>query len=113
MSRDYRLYLDDIEGSAEKILRFTQGLSFEAFVEDNKTFDAVVLNLQIIGEAAKHVPDQVRAKYPEVDWRRIAGLRDVIAHGYFGLNEHVLWDLVQNRVPELRQQIRRILAKEG
>lgn len=113
MSRDYRLYLDDIQSSVDKILHYTQGLRFEEFVEDNKTFDAVVLNLQIIGEAAKNVPDSVKGKYPEVDWRRIAGLRDVIAHGYFGLNEHVLWDLVQNRVPELSQQIRSILAREG
>jgi uncharacterized protein with HEPN domain len=113
MSRDYRLYLDDIQASVEKILRYTRGLSFDAFVEDNKTFDAVVLNLEIIGEAAKNVPDSVKSKYPEVDWRRIAGLRDIIAHGYFGLNEHILWDLVQNRVPELQEQIRIILAREG
>ncbi len=113
MSRDYRLYLDDIQTSVEKIRKFTQGLSFDEFSADNKTFDAVVLNLQIIGEATKHIPDSVKEKYPDVDWRRIAGLRDVIAHGYFGLNEHILWDLVQNRVPQLQEQVRHILAKEG
>ena len=113
MSRDYRLYLDDIQASVEKIIKFTQGLSFGEFSADNKTFDAVVLNLQIIGEATKHIPDSVKEKYPDVDWRRIAGLRDVIAHGYFGLNEHILWDLVQNRVPQLQEQVRNILAKEG
>ena len=113
MSRDYRLYLDDIQASVEKILKFTQGLSFDEFSADNKTFDAVVLNLQIIGEATKHIPDSIKEKYPDVDWRRIAGLRDVIVHGYFGLNEHILWDLVQNRVPLLQEQIRDILAKEG
>ncbi|MGE5264929.1 MAG: DUF86 domain-containing protein [Acidobacteriota bacterium] len=113
MSRDYRLYLDDIESSAEKILEYTRGSSFDEFTRDNKTFDAVVLNLEIIGEAAKHVPDSIRARYPAVDWRRIGGLRDVIAHGYFGLNETVLWDLVQNQVPTLLEQIRQILAKEG
>ncbi|MDE3089100.1 MAG: DUF86 domain-containing protein [Chloroflexota bacterium] len=113
MLRDYRLYLDDIQASVEKIRKFTQGLSFDEFSADNKTFDAVVLNLQIIGEATKHIPDSVKEKYPDVDWRRIAGLRDVIAHGYFGLNEHILWDLVQNRVPQLQEQVRHILAKEG
>lgn len=113
MSRDYRLYLDDMQTSAEKIVKYTRGMSFEAFTEDNKTFDAVVLNLEIIGEATKHIPDSVRTKYPEVDWRRIAGLRDVIAHGYFSLNEHVLWDLIENRVPELLSQVQRILAVEG
>jgi uncharacterized protein with HEPN domain len=113
MSRDYRLYLDDIQSSTEKILRYTQGLDFGSFTNDAKTFDAVVLNLQIIGEAVKNIPDSIKAKYPQVDWRRIAGLRDVIAHGYFGLNEHLLWDLVQNRIPQLSEQIREILVHEG
>ncbi len=72
-----------------------------------------MLNLQIIGEAVKNVPDSAKAKYPQVDWRRIAGLRDVIAHGYFGLNEELLWDIVQNRIPELSKQIRDVLAREG
>ncbi|MEW5720768.1 MAG: DUF86 domain-containing protein [Chloroflexota bacterium] len=113
MSRDYRLYLDDIQDAAEKIRDYIQGLSFDEFSADNKTFDAVVLNLQIIGEATKHIPDSVKEKYPAIDWRRIAGLRDVIVHGYFGLNEDVLWDVAQNRVPQLLEQIRDVLAKEG
>jgi uncharacterized protein with HEPN domain len=113
MSREYRLYLDDIETSAVKILQYTRGLSLDSFSKDSKTFDAVVLNLQIIGEAAKNVTETVQTKYPEADWRRIAGLRDVIAHGYFGPNEHVLWDLVENGVPELLLQIKKILASEG
>ena len=113
MSRDYRLYLDDIQASSAKILQYTRGVSFDGFVNDTKTFDAVVLNLQIIGEAVKNIPDSVKAKYPQVDWRRIAGLRDVIAHGYFGLNEDLLWDIVQNRVPQLAEQIREILTHEG
>ena len=113
MSRDYRLYLDDIQASTEKILQYTQGMDFDSFSNDAKTFDAVVLNLQIIGEAAKNIPDSVRIKYPQVDWRRISGLRDVIAHGYFGLNEDLLWDIVQHRVPQLAEQIREILAREG
>ena len=112
MSRDFRLYLDDIQSSCDKILQYTQNLGFDEFISDGRTFDAVVLNLQIIGEAAKHVPDSIRTKYSEVDWRRIAGLRDVIAHGYFGLDKHIVWDLVQNRVPELLRQIQRILASE-
>jgi len=113
MSRDYRLYLDDIQFSTDKILQFTRGVNFDQFRNDAKTFDAVVLNLQIIGEAAKKIPDNIKAKYPQVDWRRIAGFFDVIAHGYFGLNEELLWDLVQNRVPQLAGQIREILAHEG
>jgi uncharacterized protein with HEPN domain len=113
MSRDYRLYLDDIQTSTAKILQYTQGMNFASFTNDAKTFDAVVLNLLILGEAVKNIPDSVKAKYPQVDWRRIAGLRDVIAHGYFGLNEDLLWDIVQNRIPQLAKQIQEILAHEG
>ena len=98
MSRDYRLYWDDIQASTKKILQFTRGVSFDSFTNDTKTFDAVVLNLQIIGEAVKNISDSVKAKYPQVDWHRIAGLRDIIAHGYWGLNEELLWDIVQNRL---------------
>ena len=99
MSRDYRLYLDDMRAAAEKVLRYTQGADLACFVDDEKTFDAVVRNLEIIGEAAKHVPAEVQARYPEVEWRNIAGLRDIMAHGYFGIDEDILWDIVVNQAP--------------
>lgn len=109
MSRDYSLYLDDIQIAASKILAYTSGMTYDDFVNDPKTFDAVVFNLEVIGEAVKHIPDELRARYPDVDWKRIAGLRDIIAHGYFGLNRQVLWDVVQNRIPELLQNVQQIL----
>jgi uncharacterized protein with HEPN domain len=113
MSRDLRLYLDDIRESCEKIVRYSQGLGFDQFVKDEKTFDAIVRNLEIIGEAAKHIPTEIRARYPNVEWSKIAGLRDIAAHEYFGLDEDILWDVIQNRIPVLLGQIRQILAAEG
>ena len=72
-------------------------------------YDAVLRNLQIIGEAAKAVPADVRQRHPEVDWKGMAGLRDVLAHAYFGLDNDTLWDVVITKVPQLRNQVRRIL----
>ena len=113
MSRDYRLYLDDILQSANKVIRYTEGLEFDDFVSREMVLDAVLRNLEIIGEAAKNVPQDVRDRYPEVEWRQIAGLRDVLAHAYFGLEDATLWDIVQNEMVPLINQMMRILNAEN
>ena len=78
-----------------------------------RPFDAVVRNLEIIGEAAKHIPAEVQARYPDVEWRSIAGLRDIVAHEYFGIDEDILWDIIMHQVPALLTQVRQILKHEG
>lgn len=113
MSRDYRQWLEDIAESCAKILRFTSGMSHDEFVEDEKTYDAVVRNLEIIGEAAKNLPDDIRLKYPGIEWRKIAGLRDVIAHEYFGIDNDILWDIIQNKVESLQQDVRGVMEAEN
>ncbi len=87
-------------------------MTLEDFVVDERTYDAVVRNLQIIGEAVKQIPPEVREQYPSVEWRKIAGLRDVLAHAYFSLENETLWDIVQNKVPELLEQMQRIVQEE-
>ena len=111
MSRSLRLYLEDILSSGTKILRYTEGMTCEDFIRDEKTYDAVVRNLQIIGEAAKNVPMEFRDKYKQIEWRKIAGLRDILAHTYFSLENETLWDVVENKVPILIEQIREILLE--
>ena len=107
--RSYLLYLEDILKSAAKVQRYTDGMSFEDFLADERTLDAVVRNLEIIGEAAKNVPEEVRQSYPEIEWRKIAGLRDILSYTYFNISEAILWDVVQNKVPPLAEQVKQIL----
>ena len=105
MSRDYHIYLSDIQTACRKILSYVQGLDRKAFFADEKTVDAVVRNLEIIGEAVKQVPQDIRKTTPGIPWRRIAGLRDILIHHYFGVDEAVLWDIVSTQVASLLDQI--------
>jgi uncharacterized protein with HEPN domain len=105
VSRDPGLYLDDILESCARIERYTAGMTPDTFRADDRTVDAVLRNLAVIGEAAKRLPDDVRRAHPEVPWRRIAGLRDMLVHAYFGVDLDIVWDVVANRIPELRGQV--------
>ncbi|MGL4884549.1 MAG: HepT-like ribonuclease domain-containing protein, partial [Waterburya sp.] len=86
------------------------GMSYEQLIADDLTFDAVVHNLQIIGEAVKTIPPEIRDRYPQVEWRKIAGLRDIIAHAYFTIDDRIVWDIIQNKLTDLHQNIEQIVA---
>lgn len=101
MPRDSRVDMEDILEATRKIKADTSGLSKAAFLEDEKTFDAVVRNLEVIGEAVKNLPEDLRAKHSALEWRKMAGLRDILIHEYFGLDAEIVWDIVQNKVPAL------------
>ena len=109
MSREYRFFLEDMRKACDKVIRFTQQITREQFVADDKTFDAVMRDLEIIGEASKHIPPEVRTQHPDIDWHKIAGLRDVVVHEYFGIDVEIIWDIVTCEVPVLLQQLNRIL----
>ena len=108
MSREYRLFLEDMCQACEKVIRHTQGLTRERFLKDDKTFDAVMRNLEIIGEATKHIPPEVRDQHPAVNWRKIAGLRDVVIHEYFGVDSEIVWDIITREVPALLEHLKRM-----
>lgn len=111
MSRDWLLYLDDIVQSAEKIGSYVQGLSYEEFRSNDVVLDAVLFNLQVIGEAAKKLPYEAIAAMPEVEWASAAGFRDIIVHHYFALDTQIVWDVVVDRIPELLRVARTLLER--
>lgn len=111
MPRDSKVYLEDILDATRKITVYTGGLSRAAFLEDEKTIDAVVRNLEVIGEAVKNLPEDLRAQHAAVEWKKIAGLRDILIHEYFGLDVEIVWDIVQNKVPALDREVRMMLQE--
>jgi uncharacterized protein with HEPN domain len=109
MSRNLKLYLEDILSSCTKILDYTQNLNFDEFIGDERTFDAVILNLLVIGEAVKNIPQEMRDSYSAIEWRKIAGLRDILVHAYFQIDNEIIWDVVQTKIKPLQQQIINLL----
>jgi uncharacterized protein with HEPN domain len=109
MSRDVSQFLADIELACKKVLRFTAGVTYKQFTHDDEKYDAVLRNLEVIGEAVKHIPNEIREKYPHVKWRKIAGFRDIVAHEYFGISDDLIWDIVQNEIRPLLKSVKIII----
>ncbi len=105
VSRNLKLYLEDIVASCTKIQRYTRDISFDEFVSDERTYDAVLLNLQVIGEAVKNIPTDLRDRSPEIEWRKMAGLRDILIRTYFQIDHEIIWDILQNKIAPLQIQI--------
>ncbi len=109
--RDYRLYLKDILDAMESIEVFVRGMDQEAFQKDDKTASAVIRKFEIIGEATKQLPDQICRQHPEVPWAEMAGMRDRLIHGYFGVDYELVWRTIKERIPKVKPQIQRVLAR--
>ena len=106
--RNYKLYLDDILEATKRIEKYTKGLTLKKLKEDSLKTDGIVRNLEIIGEAVKNIPTNVKDKHSDIEWKKIAGLRDILAHEYFGVDIEVLWDIVKNKLPDLKKKISKI-----
>ncbi|MCF2138318.1 MAG: DUF86 domain-containing protein [Candidatus Thorarchaeota archaeon] len=110
MKRDPNLFLIDIEDAIESIEKFVEGMDYEKFVEDDKTSSAVIRKFEIIGEASKSIPMNIREKYPQIPWKRMAGMRDRLIHGYFGIDSKLVWEAIKTELPRVKEEIRRILT---
>lgn len=107
--RIYGDYVQDIFDAITDASDFTTGMKFENFVEDRKTISAVIRCLEVIGEAAKKIPDEIRGEYPDVPWKSMAGMRDKLIHEYFGVDLEIIWEVISNDLPPIVPLIRKVL----
>jgi len=103
--------LDDISEAIRRLEIYSQNMRYEDFLEDTKTQDAVIRNLEIIGEAAKNITDELKEKHPQIPWKDLAGIRDKLIHHYFGVNLEIVWTIIDEDLPQLRKEIRQVKEK--
>ncbi|MBU1426530.1 MAG: DUF86 domain-containing protein [Gammaproteobacteria bacterium] len=108
--REWRFYLDDMIAFAEKVISYTEGLDQERFVASGLNYDATLRNLELIGEAATNIPDEMRQRYPQIPWRMVVATRNKLIHGYLGIDNDTLWSIIQDEVPVLLNELRKLKA---
>ena len=108
-SREWRFYVEDMLRFAEKALAYTEGLDQAAFVADERTYDATLRNIELIGEAATHVPAEIQDAHASIPWHAIVGARNRLAHGYLHISDSVIWSIVEDAMPALLPELREIV----
>jgi len=113
MTRQYKLFIQDILDAINDIDEFIGDMDFNTFSEDDKTKSAVVWKINVIGEATKNIPQTMREKYKDVPWKYMARIRDKIAHFYFGVDYEIVWEVIKKRLPEIKPLIEQIFEDFG
>lgn len=108
--REWRFYAQDMLTFGERAVSFTDGLDLDAFIADTRTYDATLRNIELMGEAATHIPDEVRKSQPGIPWREIIGTRNRLAHGYLRISDSVIWSIARDAIPELLPKLRLLLV---
>ena len=110
MSREWRLYVADMKACCARVAEYTAGLSREQFEAKRIVYDATLRNLEVLGEAARNVPEEIRAQSPDIPWRRIVAVRNVLIHCYLGIDNVIIWDIIWNEIEKLRLALEKLAA---
>ncbi|MDH5717702.1 MAG: DUF86 domain-containing protein [Spirochaetia bacterium] len=106
MPLNYKVYLKDILNSINEIINYTEDIkNYKKYISDTKTMRAVERNLEIIGEAVKKIPENIKNEHSDIDWRKISGLRDVLIHGYSDIDNEIIWEVISEKIPNLKKYI--------
>ena len=113
MKKRYLISLQDILESLNRIDTYTEGVEYDSFSNNQMLIDAVIRNLEIIGEAARNVPKEIKDKYSEIPWKKMIALRNILIHEYFGVDESIVWEIIKTNLPEVRPNILKAIQEEG
>ena len=109
--REWRFYVDDMIGFVEKVIAYTDGLDQNDFMESRLNYDATLRNIELIGEAATHIPEPIRNDYPGIPWRQLIATRNRLIHGYLGIDNDTLWSIIRDDIPGLLGELRNLKGK--
>ena len=113
MKRNYELFLEDISERISKIEKYTVGMSFEDFVQDDKTVSACIYEIEVVGEAVKHLPKEITQRFDDLPWSLMAKMRDKLIHWYFEIDEEIVWKVAKEKLPQIKKQIDKIIETIG
>ena len=108
-ARNWRMYIQDMIEFGERVVSYTEGLGRDAIVADSRTYDATLRNIELIGESATHVPEELCEAHTAIPWRNMIGARNRVAHGYLGIDDDVIWDIIHTEIPALPSKLRNLL----
>ena len=111
--REWRFYIDDMIHFSQKVLRYTQNLDQAAFINNELYYDATLRNLELIGEAATNIPENIKTNHPEIPWRQIIATRNRIIHGYLGIDNDIIWSIITDEIPELLTALQTLKQKHS
>ena len=108
--RSWKIRISDIIEAIENVREYSDGMTFESFVADHKTIDAVIRNFIVIGEAAAHIPEDIIQMHADIPWREMRDMRNIVVHEYFGVDNRIVWDTVQNNLPPLMPLLKKLIS---